>query len=110
MKLLYKIVKEGKTYTFTTIDTASLLLHIPKTFVNFNKRQMEKYNIELIEVYDFKTQTTIQKRKELTRCCFCKATFVKTENQHYCQYCGTRLWSELTYNAMQKMYGKLQDK
>lgn len=110
MKFIYKIIKEGKTYTFTTRANASLLLRIPQDFVNFNQRQMQKYRIDKIEIYDFKTQKEIKVSKELTRCQFCGETFMKREKQQYCHICGNRLWNELKYNAMQKLYGKQQTK
>ena len=110
MKYLYKIVKDGKTYTFTSRHNASILLKIPIDFVNFSMRQMKKRNIDEITVYDFKTQQEIHLSKKITKCNFCGKVFVARENQSYCHICGSILWNELRYNVMQKIYGKLQKK
>ena len=110
MKKIYKIVKEGKTYTFTSKHNASVLLKIPLKFTEFSLRQMNKWKIDEITVYDFKTQEEIYFSKVITKCNFCGRRFVKREEQKYCAYCGSVIWKELTYNAMQKAFGKKQAK
>lgn len=110
MRLIYKIVREGKTYSFTSKRNACFMLRIPEKFTDFNLRQMKKRKIDEITIYDFKTQQEVKKQSKVVICQFCKRTMVKKEEQNYCQYCGSRLWNELTYNAMQKMFGKSQAK
>ena len=110
MKYIYKIVREGKTYTFTSQHNASILLRIPQKFTEFTLRQMRKYNIDSIKVYDFKTQQEVDLSKEIVQCNFCDRQFVKKAEQCYCAYCGGRIWKDLKYNAMQKLYGKKQAK
>lgn len=108
MKRIYKFVIGGKSYSFTTIKNAALLLRIPINFINFTERQLRKYNIDKIEIYDFKTQQQLFLKKEIIKCEFCGEKMVANEKYVYCYKCGCRLWKNSKYNAIQKLYGEKQ--
>lgn len=109
-KYIYRITIDGKTYSFTSKENASLLLRIPKSFDIATDFVKKKYHIDNVEIYNFQTLEQVENNNMKCYCEFCKRIQITSKEARYCCFCGSLLWKKLKSSVIEQQLLRKQGK